>query len=41
MDGPGTLASRIAMWHGKGSYAKIFDNEEDKIDLTLAREFWF
>ena len=41
MDGPGTLASRIAMWHGKGSHAKIFDNEEDKIDLTLARVFGF
>jgi type IV secretion system protein VirB4 len=41
MDGPGTLASRIAMWHGKGSHAKIFDNEEDNIDLTLARVFGF
>lgn len=41
MDGPGTLAGRIAMWHGKGSYAKIFDNEEDNIDLTKARIFGF
>lgn len=41
MDGPGTLASRIAMWHGKGSYAKIFDNETDNIDLTIARIFGF
>lgn len=25
----GSLASRIAMWHGQGSYARVFDNEED------------
>ena len=41
MDGPGTLASRIAMWHGKGSHAKIFDNDEDKIYLGQARVFGF
>jgi type IV secretion system protein VirB4 len=41
MDGPGTLASRIAMWHGKGSHAKIFDNEKDDIDLNKARIFGF
>jgi type IV secretion system protein VirB4 len=41
MDGPGTIASRIAMWHGKGSHAKIFDNDEDKIDLGVSRVFGF
>lgn len=41
MDGPGTLAGRVAMWHGRGSHAKIFDNEEDHIDLTQARIFGF
>lgn len=41
MDGPGTIASRLAMWHGKGSHAKIFDNDEDKIDLGLSRVFGF
>jgi type IV secretion system protein VirB4 len=41
MDGPGTLASRIAMWHGKGSHAKIFDNDVDGIDLTKDRIFGF
>jgi type IV secretion system protein VirB4 len=41
IDGPGTLAGRIAMWHGKGSYAKIFDNDEDNIDLRRARVFGF
>lgn len=41
MDGPGTLASRIAIWHGKGSHAKIFDNETDGIELDQARIFGF
>lgn len=41
MDGPGTLASRIAIWHGKGSHAKIFDNAEDEIDLHVSRVFGF
>lgn len=41
MDGPGTLAGRIAMWHGLGSHAKIFDNEVDNIDLSSARVFGF
>ncbi len=41
IDGPGTLAGRIAMWHGKGSHSKIFDNEEDNIDLQKARVFGF
>ena len=41
MPGPGTLASRIEMWHGKGSHAKIFDNDEDAIDLGAARVFGF
>ncbi len=39
--GPGTIADRIAMWHGKGSHANIFDNDEDHIDLTKARVFGF
>lgn len=41
IDGPGTLAGRIAMWHSKGSHAKIFDNPEDTIDLKKARIFGF
>jgi type IV secretion system protein VirB4 len=41
MDGPGTIASRMSMWHGKGSHAKIFDNDEDKIDLGASRVFGF
>jgi type IV secretion system protein VirB4 len=41
IDGPGTLAGRIAMWHGRGSNAKVFDNEVDVIDLSIARVFGF
>lgn len=41
IDGPGTLAGRISMWHGKGSRARIFDNETDDINLNKARIFGF
>lgn len=41
MDGPGTLAGRIAMWHSNGSHAKIFDNDNDNIDLNAAKVFGF
>lgn len=41
MDGPGTLAGRISMWHSKGSHANVFDNEEDNIDLSKDRTFGF
>ena len=37
----GSLASRIAMWHGKGSHAKIFDNETDSINLNISRVLGF
>jgi type IV secretion system protein VirB4 len=37
----GSLASRISMWHGKGSHAKVFDNAEDRIDFNVARIFGF
>ncbi len=41
MAGPGTLAGRIGMWAGKGSHAKIFDNEIDTIDFGKANVFGF
>jgi type IV secretion system protein VirB4 len=41
IDGPGSLAGRIAMWVGRGSHAKIFDNAKDTIDLQKARVFGF
>ena len=39
--GPGTLASRLAMWHGEGSHAKLFDNEVDRLDFNKADSFGF
>ncbi|RZI46018.1 VirB4 family type IV secretion/conjugal transfer ATPase [Rickettsiales endosymbiont of Peranema trichophorum] len=39
--GPGTLAGRISMWHGDGSHANIFDNDEDMIDFSRATVFGF
>ncbi|CAL7959299.1 type IV secretion system protein VirB4 [Alphaproteobacteria bacterium] len=39
--GPGTLAGRLAMWHGNGSHASIFDNVSDIIDFSKANIFGF
>ena len=41
LSGPGTLAGRIAMWHGSGSHAKIFDNDEDSLDFRYNSVFGF
>lgn len=41
IEGPGSLANRIAMWHSKGSHANIFDNEEDGLDLSSYHCFGF
>ena len=41
IDGPNSLVGRISMWYGKGSHAKIFDNDVDNIDLSKARVFGF
>jgi type IV secretion system protein VirB4 len=41
MAGPGTLAGRMGMWAGKGSHAKVFDNEVDTIDFGKANIFGF
>ena len=41
IEGPGSLATRIAMWHSKGSHANIFDNPEDALDLNTDRIFGF
>lgn len=41
IDTDGSLASRIAMWHSKGSHANVFDNDEDNIDFTKANAFAF
>ncbi len=37
--GPGSLTSRLAMWHSEGSHAKMFDNMEDRLDFHSARVF--
>ncbi len=39
--GPGTLANRISMWCKGGSHGELFDNIEDKLDLTQASIFGF
>ncbi len=41
LGGPDTLAGRLAMWHGNGSHAKIFDNDEDMIDFHQSNIFGF
>ena len=41
MGGPGSLASRISMWHSSGSHAKLFDNEIDRIDFHSNDTFGF
>jgi type IV secretion system protein VirB4 len=39
--GPGSLAGRLEMWHGRGSHALLFDNEEDLLNFDNARSFGF
>lgn len=41
LEGPGTLAGRLAMWHSNGSHAKIFDNPTDVIDFSKSNIFGF
>ncbi|CAG7591873.1 MAG: VirB4 family type IV secretion/conjugal transfer ATPase [Candidatus Midichloria sp.] len=41
LEGPGSLASRMTMWHSGGSHAKIFDNPTDTIDFDEANIFGF
>ncbi len=39
--GPGSLAGKLAMWHGIGSHSFLFDNTEDLIDFNSNRVFGF
>ena len=41
IEGPGTLAGRLRMWHGDGPYAGLFDNETDVIDFSIGTAFGF
>ncbi len=41
MNVPGSLASRMTMWYGKGSHANLFDNPVDNLNLDEARIYGF
>lgn len=41
LEGPGTLAGRLRMWHSDGRYAGIFDNDHDEVDFTKDPVFGF
>jgi type IV secretion system protein VirB4 len=41
IEGAGSLATRIAMWHSIGSHANIFDNDVDAVDLSTHKIFGF
>lgn len=41
IEGPGTLAGRLRMWHGNGPYAGLFDNEIDIVDFSQGSSFGF
>lgn len=41
IEGPGTLAGRLKMWHSGGAYAGLFDNEIDVVDFSIGNSFGF
>jgi len=41
IEGPGTIAGRLKMWHGNGQYSKIFDNQQDTVDFSTSSIFGF
>lgn len=41
IEGAGSLATRISMWHSHGSHANVFDNAYDALDLSNYRIFGF
>ncbi len=41
IEGPGTLASRLKMWHSGGQYAGLFDNDIDIVDFSQGTSFGF
>ncbi len=41
LEGPGTLAGRLRMWHSDGQYAGLFDNDVDIIDFGYSNMFGF
>lgn len=41
IEGPGTMASRLKMWHSGGPYSGLFDNETDVVDFSIGSCFGF
>lgn len=41
MEGPGTMATRLKMWHSGGPYSGLFDNETDVVDFSIGNAFGF
>lgn len=41
LEGPGSLASRLRMWHSGETHAGLFDNPKDELDFSRARVFGF
>ncbi len=41
IEGPGTLAGRLRLWHRDGQYAGLFDNPVDTVDLSTGSVFGF
>jgi type IV secretion system protein VirB4 len=39
ISGPGTLASKMDMWHSNGSHSSLFDNDSDNINFLLGSNF--
>ncbi len=41
IEGPGSMASRLKMWHSGGPYSGLFDNDIDIVDFTAGSSFGF
>lgn len=41
LEGPGSLAGRLRMWHSGGRYAGLFDNPVDGVDFSTSATFGF
>ena len=41
LEGPGTIAGRLKMWHSGGAYSGVFDNITDIIDFNGGSTFGF
>ncbi len=41
LEGPGTVAGRVKMWHSEGTYAGLFDNDVDVLDFRHDSVFGF